>query len=160
MSKKRRLASTAALTAFIALAAAGCGSQSHQPSPLVAAADPICQKVNTNSANANAELRKASTSTADTLRVLARVAPTIAAEEHAAVDQLGALKQSGSQTEDWHTLLLGMRELADDSSKLATAAKAKDIAAIHTIVAGGVKIQQKLAVVAEREGFAYCGRTS
>jgi hypothetical protein len=159
MSKKRHLVSIAAL---IALAAAGCGSGSHQPSssPLVAAADPICQKVNANSAKANAQLRKASKSTAGQLRVLARVAPTIAAEEHTAVDQLGALKQSGSQSEDWHTLLLGMRELADDSSKLATAAKAKDAGAIQAIVAGGVKIEQKLAVVAEREGFAYCGRTS
>jgi hypothetical protein len=155
MSQKLRLVPIAAIAA---IAAAGCGSQSHKPSPLVAAADPICQTVAAQTASANAALREVSTSTAKTLHVLARVAPGIASSEHRAVDMLGALRQSGSQTDDWHTMLLGLRQLADVSTQLAAAARAKNLGDIHQIIAGGVKIQRELAIIAARDGFAYCGR--
>jgi len=171
MSHRFQFVPIAAVSALVALVAAGCGGQSHQGSSLaesaappqsyaalVAAADPICKKVAASSASANEALAKVSTSTAKTLQLLARVVPGIAAEEQDAIAALGALKQSGSQTHDWQTMLLYLRQLADGSKQLGAAAKAKDLEATHKITANGVQIQQKLGVIAARDGFAYCGR--
>jgi hypothetical protein len=180
MSQKLKLVP---LVALATLAAAGCGNQSHTPSSptpsstasssttpagarphglsaLVAAADPICQRVATSTENANTTLRKVSDSTAKTLRVLARVAPSIASEEAKAVSALGALTQSGSQSETWHTMLVYMRALATKDAQLAAAAKAGNIRAVHSTVAGGSPIQRRLTALAERNGFVYCGHAN
>jgi predicted nucleic acid-binding protein len=156
------------LAALAALAATGCGGQSQsgsagqsQPAAaLVAAADPICERVATNTATANQALRAVSRSTAKTLRVLERVAPGIASEERRAVAALGALKQSGSPFQRWRTMLVDMRQLANRDAQLAAAAKAENIAAISRIVAAGVPIQKQLTAIAERGGFIYCGHAN
>jgi hypothetical protein len=164
MSRKLELAPIAMLAV---LAAAGCGSQSHgRPSQsqgrstLLAAADPICQRASVKTAAANAALRQVSASTAKTLQVLQQLAPGIAAEEQRAAYALGTLRQSGSQTNDWQTMLLDMRTLANKDTQLAAAAAAKNIGAINRIVTGGLQVQRKLTVIAERDGFAYCGRAN
>ena len=173
MSQRLRFVPTASVTALIALAAAGCGGGGSSPpsssvaevtqptktyAALVAAADPICKKIAVKSAKANASLAKVSGSAAKTLLVLARVVPRIAKEDQKAVKALGALEQSGSQTQDWHTMLLYLRELANNSAELATAAKAENLLVIHVVTARGQAIQKKLGVIAKRDGFAYCGR--
>lgn len=162
MSQKPRIAPLAAFAVFLMLAATGCGSSNSGSSTnaLVAAADPICHKVAVEREKANAALSAVSSSSTKTLQVLAKVAPGVAAVEHSAVATLGALKQSGSQSKDWQTMLVGMRLLANDTSQLATAAKANNLEAVHKITAGGKQVREKLTVIAKSEGFTYCGITS
>ena len=161
MSNRLRFAPIAAVTVLIALAAAGCGSsQPHKISALVTTADPVCHKVSVKREAANAALHEASSSTTKSLQVLAKVAPGIALVEHNAVAVLSKLKPSASEATEWDAILLGMRLLAEDTTKLATAAKADDIAEVHSIDANGKQLQEKLAVIAKRNGFSYCGVSS
>jgi hypothetical protein len=160
MSQRLRFAPIAAVIVLAALAA-GCGSsQSHKPSALVTAADPICQKVAAQREAANSALHGVSHSTTKTLRILARIAPSVATIEHNAVVTLSKLKPSSSEAHEWTTILLGMRLLAEDTTKLATAAKANNIAEVHHIDASGKQLRERLAVIAKRNGFSYCGVTS
>jgi hypothetical protein len=148
----------------------GCGGGSNTsssaaskpPASLVAAADPICKAVAGKREAANAALREVAQSTAKTLQVLAQVAPGVAGDQRHEVSVLRALKLTGaaSHSKDWQTMLLGLELLAADTTQLAVQAKAKDITAVHKIVLEGHKVQQKLTVIAARDGFTYCGRTS
>jgi hypothetical protein len=162
MSQKRRIAALAALAVFLVLAAAGCGSSNSGSSSkaLVAAADPICHKVAVQREKANAALSAASSSSTQTLKVLAQVAPGVAAIEHSAVSELSNLRQSGYHSKAWQTLLTGMRLLANDTTKLATYAKTKDLGAVHSVIASGKQIRDQLTVIAKNQGFTYCGSTS
>jgi hypothetical protein len=146
-----------------ALAAAGCGSSSSQPhktSALVATADPVCHKITVKREAANAALHEVSSSTTKTLHVLAQVAPGVASVENNAVTVLSKLKPSSAEATEWDAILLGMRLLAGDTSRLAAAAKANDIAEVHSVDAAGKQLQEKLAVIAKRNGFSYCGISS
>lgn len=165
MSYKTRLAQLAAIVLSAGAVSTGCASQSHAPrsqafTQLVAVADPICKEVATKREAANAKLQSVSASTAKSLSVLAQVAPGISAYQHHEVHVLSALTQSGSKNADWHTMLAGMEHLANDTSQLAADARAKNIKAVRSLVASGHTIQHELAVIAGRDGFTYCGRTS
>jgi hypothetical protein len=163
MSNRLRFAPIAAVTVLTALAAAGCGSSSSQPhktSALVATADPVCHKVAVKREAANAALHEVSSSSTKTLQVLARVAPGIASVEHNAVVVLSKLKPSASEATEWDAILLGMRLLAEDTTKLAAAAHANNLIEVRHIDTNGKQLQEKLAVIAKRNGFAYCGVTS
>jgi|GEM_PF-6025467 hypothetical protein len=165
MSKRLRFAPIAAATVLTALLAAGCGSsnssgQPHKTSALVATADPVCQKVAVKREAANAALHEVSSSTTKTLQVLAKVAPGIASVENSAVATLSKLKPTTAEETEWDAILLGMRLLAEDTTKLAAAAKADNINEVHRIDTAGKQLQEKLAVIAKRNGFAYCGVTS
>jgi hypothetical protein len=161
MPHRFRFAPIALVTMLVALAAAGCGSsQPHKLSALVTAADPICKEVAEKRAAANAALQNVSSSTAKSLALLAKLAPGVAKVEHEEAVTLDALKQNGSASQDWKTILTGMQQLANDTTQLAADAKAGNITAVHSVIASGRTIQQKLAVIAERDGFTYCGRTS
>jgi hypothetical protein len=164
MSRKLRFVPIAAVTIFVALAAAGCGgsgsTSSHKLTALVNVADPICQKVAVKRESVNAALRAAGSSSAQSLQVLAREAPAVATLEHAAVQLLGTLKQAGSESKEWKTILLGMRLLAEDTTQLASAAKRNDIEEVHRIDSGGKTLREKLATIAKDSGFSYCGVSS
>jgi hypothetical protein len=160
MSQKLRFILIPAVAALAAIAATGCGSSQSHKSALVAAADPICQKVAEQREAANSTLRGASSSTAKTLQVLTRIAPEIATIEHNAVSTLSKLKPPASEAHEWPTILVGMRLLADDTTKLAAAAKANNIEEVRTIDTHGRELRERLAAIAKRSGFSYCGISS
>lgn len=153
------------------LACAGCGSQSqagsghttpvaqagHGRSKLVAAADPVCKRVAERRKADNEAVRAASKSSAETLHVLARLAPGLAAEQHSLARFLSTQKPGASEAHDWQAMVAGVRQLADDTTQIAAAAKTSDLAAVHSIDASGRLVQKRLAVIAARDGFTYCG---
>ncbi len=152
------------LTAAVAQAAHGLLNESlaaqlagHPRSKLVALADPACKRVAERRKDDNAAVRAASKSTAETLHALVRLAPGLAEEERDLARFLGAQKPSASEAHDWQAMVAGVRRLADDSTQIAVAAKANDVAAVHSVDVSGRLVRKQLAVIAGREGFAYCG---
>jgi hypothetical protein len=161
MSNKLRLAPIAIV---VAIAAAGCGSSNNSTAnnsaakaKLVAEADPICKHVAVKREAANASLHGTSKST---LEKLAQLAPKVSVTEHQAVEQLRALKTPASLSQEWQQMLSGIEQLANDTTKLAVVAKANDLKKVEALTASGRKVREKLTVIATRDGFAYCGRTS
>jgi hypothetical protein len=159
MVHKLRIA--AVLVILSALAAAGCGSQqANGHTQLVAQADPICKQVAAKRSAANSALPSSLVAPKQTLQVLARVAPGVAAYEHDAVRRLRALSPPASLAQDWQEMLAGMQRLANDTSTIGYDAKAKKFDKAHQVVVSGRKLQERLNVIATRDGFAYCGRAS
>jgi hypothetical protein len=160
----------APLLAVAAVLAVGCGGTSHSSTTttsakssrtaFVAQADPICKQVAARRSAANAALNKVAHSPSKQLELLARLAPPIAVDEHAAVEKLRTLKPPTALAHDWQQMLGGMQQLADDTSKTAADAKAKQLKGVETITASGRQVRQQLTAIASRDGFAYCGRTS
>jgi hypothetical protein len=158
MPRKLRLVTIAAV---IATAVAGCGgSSATSKQKLVAEADQICKPISVQRTAANSEVSKASGSTAKTLAALARVAPPVAEAEHRVIAHLHALKAPASLTSDWHQLLAGMEQLANDATQIGVHAQAHDYKAIVSLTSSGRKVREQLTTIATRDGFAYCGRTS
>ncbi len=158
MPRKLRLVPIAIV---VAIAVAGCGTSStNGKAKLVAEADPICKQISIDRTAANAEVSKAKSSTAKTLRVLARVAPPVAAAEHRMVARLHALSVPSSLASEWQQLLAGMEQLADDATQIGEQAKANDYKTIASLTASGRTIREHLTAIAARDGFTYCGRTS
>jgi outer membrane PBP1 activator LpoA protein len=151
---------TVSVAVLAALVLAGCGSQSHKPSKLVAAADPICRSIAERREQANAQLRTVSKSSTETLALMARLAPEVSAYEHHETQLLASLKVSGSQARSWQALLAGIKALADDTTRLGVEARAKNLSALRATIASGERLQQQLGAIAGKEGFVYCGRTS
>jgi hypothetical protein len=160
MSRTLRLAP---MVVVIAVAIAGCGGSSsatNTKAQLIAQADPICKQVALKRAAANKAVEKVGSSTTKELQVLARLAPPIAAEEHAAVAQLHALKAPTSLEADWQQLLAGIGQLADDTTEIAAHAKSNDLKGVESVTSSGRKLREQLTAIAKRDGFTYCGRTS
>jgi hypothetical protein len=158
MPRKLRLAPVALV---IALVAAGCGSSSDTgASKLVAEADPICKQVSVERTAANTAVSNASSSTAKTLQVLARVAPPVAADEQRAIVRLRALKAPASLASDWQKLLAGMEQLANDATKIGADAKSGHYKDVTLLTANGRTVREQITAIATRDGFTYCGRTS
>jgi hypothetical protein len=172
MSRQLRIVTVAIVTAF---AAAGCGGTSTgtgtstttsssigvrhvaAAKPLVARADPICKLVATKREAANNSLHGTSKSTLETL---ARLAPKVSVVEHQALTQLLKLKAPAAVAQDWREMLAGIKQLADDTTQISIDAKANDLKAVEALTASGRSLRTKLTAIAERDGFAYCGRTS
>jgi hypothetical protein len=151
----------APFAAILAIAAAGCGSSGGSArAQLVAQADPVCKQVAAQRLAANTAVGKVGTSTAKTLQALARLAPAVAVDEHQAVARLRALKAPSSLADDWQLLLTGMQQLADDTTRIAADSKAKNYKEVEAITSSGRRLRQQLTVIAARDGFSYCGRTS
>jgi hypothetical protein len=148
------------LIATASIVATGCGSQGVSRASLVAQADPICKQVAAKRAAANATVPSSLTTIAQELPALARVAPGVAADERQAVARLRTLKAPASLARDWQTLLAGIEQLANDTAQLGADAKAGDFNTAHALVRRARHLREALTVVAERDGFAYCGRTS
>ena len=147
--------------AALAVAVGGCGSQEAAArARLVAQADPICKQVYASRLAANATLPNSLTVTLGALQALARVAPGVAAYQHQAVDRLRTLKAPASLAHAWQEMLAGMQQLADDTTQLGLDAKAKDIKDTQLVISSGRALRKRLTVIAARDGFAYCGRTS
>jgi outer membrane PBP1 activator LpoA protein len=159
MSHKLRLTLLAVLAAVV-LTACGGSSATSSRAELVAKADPICKQVAAKRSAANAELSKAGATSTKGLKVLARVAPGVADDEHQAVAQLRSLKAPTDLTSDWQQLLNGMQKLADDATEIGTEAKAGQLKKVEAITASGRTLRQELTAIASRDGFTYCGRTS
>lgn len=151
----------APIMAVIAIAAAGCGGSkaTATKASLVAQADPICKQISVARSAANAALTKATTATSK-LQILAKRAPAVAVEEQQAVVRLRALKAPTALAADWQQLLAGMQQLAQDTTQIATDAKANNLKSIETLTSSGRKVREKLTALANRFGFVYCGRTS
>jgi hypothetical protein len=157
-----RIPRLAPLLILVAIAAAGCGSSGSSPTrqSFVAQADPICKQVSSERSAANAAVNKVSPSTTKELIVLAKVAPSVAADEEQAVVKLRALTPPSSLSGSWNTLLAGMKQLADDATHTAVDAKAGKLEEVKSITASGRQLRQQLTAIATRDGFVYCGRTS
>jgi hypothetical protein len=157
-----RMLRLAPVLILLAIAAAGCGGSGSAPTrqSFVAQADPICRQVSIVRNSANAAVNKASPSTAKELTVLARVAPSVAADEQQAIAKLRTLTPPSSLSGDWHTLLTGMQQLAGDAGQIATGAKVRNFTEVKSITDSGRQLRQQLTAIATRDGFAYCGRTS
>jgi len=151
----------APIAIVIAVSAAGCGGSSGTTkTKLVAEADPICKQVAVARAAANTAIAKAGSSTSKSLKIVARVAPPIGAEELKAVAKLRTIKAPASLESDWRQLLSGMEQLGNDASALGAHAKAGEYKALTSITASGRKLRERLTKIATRDGFSYCGRTS
>jgi hypothetical protein len=160
-SSKSRLA---VLAVLMSIAAAGCGGGSSSgggsKAQLVAQADSICKPVAVQRATANTAVGKVSVSTTKELQLLARLAPPIALVEHSAVARLDVLKAPSSLSRDWQVLLSGIKQLADDTSAIATDAQAKNLKAVESITTSARTLREQLTTIATRDGFTYCGRDS
>lgn len=158
MSHKLRLIVLAVLAAVML---AACGGSSKSPrAELVAKADPICKQVSARRTAANEALSKAGGTSPKGLRLLAQLAPGVAAYEGHAVDELRSLKAPSELAADWQQLLAGMQTLADDAAQIGLEAKAKQLKKVESITSGARELRQRLTAIASRDGFAYCGRTS
>jgi hypothetical protein len=156
-----RLAAPLALAAT-AVIAAGCGS-SHPSAraQLVAKADPICRLIAEKRAATNKEINSARTLTGpNTLKIIARTAPGVAAYETQAVAQLRTIPAPASLAGDWNEMLAGLQQLANDTALLGKAAKTNNVKQGEAVVASSRKTRQRLTQIATRDGFTYCGRTS
>ena len=164
MAQNRRPAiSVLAVLAIAMLSALGCGSSQTTgggSSTLIAQADPICRQVAARRAAANAALRESRPSTAKSLLVLAHIAPNVAVYEHQAIDRLSSLKPPAALSSDWQQMLAGMQKLADYAARLGPYARSHNVKGIRALDADGKRIREQLTVIATRDGFTYCGRTS
>jgi hypothetical protein len=155
---------------LVAVLAVGCGSTSSSPtasqgasttrSPLVAQADPICQQIAAERQATNTALRHADTSTTKLLHALAQKASSTAAYERRQIARLSKLSVPSSIAHDWSELLVGMRQLAGFAERLGPEARSMNSAGVQKLVGESTQIRQRLALIAERDGFTYCGRAT
>jgi hypothetical protein len=155
---------------LVAVLAVGCGSQSSTPtasqgtsttrSPLVAQADPICQQIAAERQATNAALRHADTSTTKLLQALAQKASGTAAYERRQLTRLSKLSVPSSIAHDWGELLAGMRQLAGFAERLGPEARSMNAAGVQKLVGESARLRQRLASIAGRDGFTYCGRAT
>lgn len=141
------------LLSFVAIT--GCGGSSSPKTPpltrseLIARGDVICKRLQTN---------LSSTSIKDEEELI-RFLPRVVAYQRQAFDELSHLTPPGDMAGDWKTILAGAKTLADISSKIAEAAKAKDTATYRALFAESSKVQQHVVTVAGRDGFKWCSVT-
>jgi len=161
MSRSLRARRTTLSASAVAVILAGCGNAQHATrAQFVAQADPICKQAAAERAAANAAIPNTGAGPRKDMPILARVAPSVAADEHQAVNRLRALRAPASLAHDWRNLLAGIQELANDTTRLAAAAKADNFRAVQAIDASGRQLDSRLSLIAARDGFAFCGRTS
>jgi hypothetical protein len=156
-----RVAALASLLAALAVLASGCASQEAiARARLVAQAEPICERIAADRLAVNAALANLRGSTSKQLQLLTRVAPTIAADEHHAVDRLRTLKAPAPLAREWQQMLAGMQQLADDDTQIGRYARARNFKGMQSIIAGGDQLRRRLSAIARVDGFTYCGHTS
>jgi hypothetical protein len=157
-----RMRHLAPVLIVVSVGVAGCGGSASSTTrqTFVAQADPICKQVSVARTAANEAVNKVGSSQTKELAVLARLAPGVAADEQRAVVKLRALTPPSSLSSDWHVLLTGMQQLANDATEIGTDAKAGKYDDVTSITASGRKLREGLTAIAVRDGFTYCGRTS
>jgi hypothetical protein len=144
----RRACFTTTVLAVIALAASGCGSS---PKPLTRAeltakADTICEGVTT----------KLKSKTIKSQRDIARVAPELASFEQAALDDLSKLVPPAALADDWKQFVAGAQTLAENTAKLGEYAKANNLKAAGHLITASEAVQQRMVVIAKRDGLKAC----
>jgi len=142
------------LTVLVAaLVLPGCGgsggaSGSDSSSPVIASADAICHRLNTELvANVPKQV---------SLHVFATVSPRNAALERRALDELSQLQPPASVAQQWQQVLSDRRVLADALIELARDAKAGDTTAIQELGKHKEQIRAKLLEAGDRIGFTSC----
>ncbi len=126
----------------------------------MAQADPICKQVAARLSAANAQVPRSPFLAKKTLKVIARLAPGMAAYENQALERLRRLHAPSSVAGDWQQLLAGMQRLAADTSEVGVDARAHEFNQAHAVTLGARALRQRLATVAGRDGFTYCGLRS
>jgi hypothetical protein len=150
MSRKRLAVLALAATT---LAASGCGgsskaSTSLSKAELIAKADTICARVHAQY-HANGY---------STTQSIARLAPRVAAYEHAGVAEMRKLSPPASMASDWKQILDAAQRIADDTAKLGQYAKENNVKAEIPLYTADRPRQQQALAIATRDGFKECAK--
>ena len=119
-------------------------------SPLIVAADAICQQVNVKIAAAKPALA--------TPTEIARLTPRNAALEQQALTELRRLRPPASLAHAWQHLLSDRQTLVSELRRLTGYARANDTSAIASLARSKRTLHHALLAVAARAGFRDCGR--
>src|ERR1700722_7098418 len=113
----------------------GCGGTSSKPltnSELIAKADPICKRINTQIAYYS-NLKPSDHQDLLNAAAVARAAPLISATERSAQISLAKLTPSTALSEDWKQFVAGVRSLSEDSQQFANDIQAKNALATDAL---------------------------
>jgi hypothetical protein len=117
-------------------------------SAFIARADAICRRL-------NAEIAKAKSKNTS-LSEIARVAPSNAALEQAAVGELAGLTPPASIAREWRQIVAYRRTLAAELLTLGKDAKAKDSAGVQALAESKKSVHKKLSALGTKAGFKDC----
>jgi hypothetical protein len=118
-------------------------------SRLVAEADPICKQL-----SSELDVTK---NTTRTQQDIVRVASQRAELEQAALIELSKLIPPASMASGWQLILADRKAVIEGLNKLAEDAGANNKPAEQPLLASSANIVRRLAAIARREGFKYCG---
>jgi hypothetical protein len=145
----RALVATALIAA--APAAAGCGSPSKPltRAELTTKANAICKKV-------TVKLQGATKKGVSSVQQIAHLAPELASFEETALVELGKLIPPAELESDWKAFMSGAQTLAENTSKLGEYAKANNLKGAKTLIKSTTTTQQRMVVIAKRDGLKEC----
>jgi hypothetical protein len=114
----------------------------------VTRANTICQRT-------NKQIRAIKSKNSGREEIL-RVVPVHAQSERVALSELRQLKAPATIARQWEQILAYRRALAEDLTKLVSAARANDLATLTKLVSSKATLHKKLLTVARRAGFKSC----
>jgi hypothetical protein len=153
----RTLFAVLPLLAASVLTASGCGGSTSSStestgqltrSQLIAKADAICQAVNAKRASI----------TIKTAQDFARSVPKLAADEHAAVEEMRKLTPPASMTNSWRQIVDSAQTIAYVTGRYRTYAQASNEKLVAPLSAALSKASQAMTVTANREGIRQCAQ--
>jgi hypothetical protein len=121
------------------------------PLPVVAKADAICRRLNTQI--------QASKQTSLSPKEIARFAPRNAALEKAALKRLSKLKPPTLIKHDWRQVMAYRRTLMEQLVKLGKYAKVNNSRAIKALTKSKKQVHLALLTIGTLDGFKDCTRT-
>jgi len=153
-----------------ALAAGGCGGgssdaksagslasgnptpsgSSRVPSQLVARADAICRRLNTEIVATNPSKLQ--------IRKIVSLTPQRVALERTALKELSKLAPPASIARDWRQMMAYRKTLIEELIRLGRYAKANDTQSIKSLAVSKKRVHQRLFATATRDGFKDCAR--
>jgi hypothetical protein len=144
---------TASTTASTTGSNSGGSGKALTASQLVAKADAICGR-------ANSELEVAEKNKVRTQQDVVRVAPERAGIERTAVTELSKLTPPASMSQDWNQIIAARKTLIEELTKLGEDAAAGNTKAEESLFTSSATVQRQLAAAAQRSGFKHCGQVS